>query len=64
MIKLIITDYDNSIINYNINSVVACKLMMQGIDYSEKDGVTTFTVDFNECWLYNIEGYLSRVLGL
>ena len=64
MIKLIITDYDNSIINYNINSVVACKLMMQGIDYTEEDGVTTFAVDFNEGWLFNIEGYLSRVLGL
>lgn len=64
MIKLVITDYDNSITNYNIDSVVACKLMMQGIDYIEEDGVTTFTVDFNEGCLFNIEGYLSRVLGL
>ena len=63
MIKLNITEYDNSITTYNINSLVACKLMMQGIDYYEENGITTFSVDFNECWLYNIEGYLSRVLG-
>ena len=64
MVKLVVTNYDNSIINYNIDCVVACQLMMQGIDYTEKDGVTTFTVDFNEGWLYNIEGYLLKVLGL
>ena len=64
MIKLNVTDYDYSVTKYNIDNVVACKLMMQGIDYTEEDGITTFSVDFNDGWIFNIEKYLTSVLKM
>lgn len=60
MNKLYITDVKT--VKRNITEVQALALMMHGIDYIKKDGITEFYVNYNDGYLFDIKSVIKRIL--
>ena len=54
---------DKKTVKRNITEVQVALLMMHGIDYTKKDGILSFYVDYNDGWLFDIKSTIKRILA-